>query len=88
MAVAAGPLALLAENIRGFLAIHLDPNEPGASDLISRIDTYALQYLGVADLSYFESYPPMFSAERYQVIEREENICYDTRRWHLFVCLF
>lgn len=63
--VAAGPLAATESNIRGFRAIQLDPNEPGSADLVSKIDNYALQYVGVADLSYFESYPPIFSAERY-----------------------
>ena len=62
--VAAVPLTNSPENIRGFHSIQLDPNEPGAAELVSKIDTYVLQYVGVADLSYFESYPPIFSAPR------------------------
>jgi hypothetical protein len=62
-------LADTVDNIDGWSSVYIDPNEGGASDLTSLIESYILSYASSANILHDESYPGLYSANRFGDID-------------------
>ncbi len=62
------PLTASKFHIDGWRSVHLDPNEPGSSGHLGQIESYVINHMATANVSYFEGYPDLFSAATSEMI--------------------
>lgn len=55
-------------NIEGWKAIQVDPNEPGASEILESIEKFGLSFILTADIDYPESFHPIYDAKRKEMV--------------------